>query len=115
MKRLILMFTIAIVAGTLQTANAQVSLNINIGAQPRYGYFTDYYARPVVHRTYYAPAPARYVYVERNNYRPSKHYSRVKTRHYYSAPPRHHYNKKVHYKHHNKPFKHHKGHGRGRH
>ena len=114
MKRLMMMFTVAIVAATLQTANAQVSLNINIGAQPSYGYFTDYYARPVVYRTYYAPAP-RYVYVERNNYRPSKHYRAVKTKHYYSTPSRHHYNKKVHYKHHNKSFKHHKGNGRGRH
>lgn len=112
MKRLILMFTVAIVAATLQTANAQVSLNINIGTQPRYGYYTDYYARPVVHRTYYAPAPTRYVYVERNNYRPTKHYRVVKSKHYYSAPR--HY-KKVHYKHHNKHYKNHRGHGRGRH
>ncbi|RYG17094.1 MAG: hypothetical protein EOO07_11845 [Chitinophagaceae bacterium] len=115
MKRLTLMFTIAIVAATLQTANAQVSLNINIGAQPRYGYYTDYYARPVVHRTYYAPIPTRYVYVERNNYRPSKHYRTVRTKHYYSTPSRHYVGKKIHYKHHNKSFKRHKGNGRGRH
>ncbi|RYF23293.1 MAG: hypothetical protein EOO42_07440 [Flavobacteriales bacterium] len=114
MKRLTLMFTIAIVAATLQTANAQVSLNINIGTQPRYGYYTDYYARPVVHRTYYAPAP-RYVYVERNHYRPSKHYRSVKSKHYYSTSTRYYNNKKGNYKHHNKPFKSHKGHGRGRH
>lgn len=113
MKRLTLMFTVAIVAATLQTANAQVSLNINIGTQPRYGYYTDYYARPVVHRTYYAPAPARYVYVKRNNYIPSRHYKSVKAKRYYSAAPR--YYKNVNYKHYNKPAKHHKGHGRGRH
>jgi len=114
MKRLIMMFTVAIVAATLQTASAQVSLNINIGAQPRYGYYTDYYyARPVVHSTYYAPAP-RHVYVERNYYRPAKHYRSVKVNHYYSKPTRH-YSKKAYYKHHNKSFKHHRGNGRGRH
>lgn len=113
MKRLIMMFTVAIVAATLQTANAQVSLNINIGAQPRYGYYTDYYARPVVHRTYYAPT--RYVYVDRNYYRSNKYYRPGKAKHYYSTSSRYYSNKKVHYKHHNKSHKNHRGNGRGRH
>lgn len=105
------MFTIAIVAATLQTANAQLSVSINIGSQPRYGYYTDYYARPVVHRTYYAPT--RYVYVKENNHRYHKHYKAVKAKRYYSAPSNRYYsNQKVHYKHNNK---HYKGRDRGRH
>ncbi len=114
MKRLTLMFTFAIVAATLQTANAQVSVSINIGSQPRYGYFNDYYARPVVHRTYYAPT--RYVYVEGNSHRHHKYYRSVKAKRYYSTPTNSYYhNKKVHYKHNNKHHKHSKGRDRGRH
>ncbi|WAC40250.1 hypothetical protein [Pedobacter sp. SL55] len=116
MKRLILMFTVAMVAATLQSANAQVSLNINIGTQPRYGYFNDYYVRPVVHRTYYAPAP-RVVYVKQNNFSSRRYYKpgkRVVSRNYV-RPAAKHYVKKAHYKHYNKPAKHHRGNGRGRH
>ena len=67
MKRLIMMFTVAIVAATLQTANAQVSLNINIGAQPSWGPrgydYVEYYYIPDI-RTYYHVPSRRYVYYE---------------------------------------------------
>lgn len=71
MKRLILMFTVAIVAATLQTANAQVSLNINIGAQPNWGPrgydYVEYYYMPDI-RTYYHVPSRRYVYYEGNRW-----------------------------------------------
>ncbi|TKC10390.1 hypothetical protein FA048_09375 [Pedobacter polaris] len=114
MKKFILLAMLGIALAVYQPAKAQVSLSINIGSQPRYesyGYYTDY-ERPVVHHTYYAPAP-RYVYVDRHKkyYKPTRvyrsSYSRPSTR-YYSV-------KQNNYKHYNKSFKHGKGHGKGRH
>ncbi len=66
MKKLTLMFTIAIVAATLQTASAQVSLSINIGAQPNWGPrgydYVEYYYMPEVNSYYHVPSK-RYVYL----------------------------------------------------
>lgn len=71
MKKLILMFTVAIVAATLQTANAQVSLNINIGAQPNWGPrgydYVEYYYMPEVQSYYHVPTK-RFVYLEGNSW-----------------------------------------------
>jgi hypothetical protein len=71
MKKLTLMFTIAIVAATLQTANAQVSLNINIGAQPNWGPrgydYVEYYYMPEVNSYYHVPSK-RYVYLNGNSW-----------------------------------------------
>jgi hypothetical protein len=65
MKKLVLMFTVAIVAATLHTANAQVSLNINIGLQPNWGPrgydYVEYYYLPEI-ATYYHVPTRRYVY-----------------------------------------------------
>ena len=118
MKKFILMALMASAIAIYQPAKAQVSLNINIGAQPRYVsdvYYADYYPAPVVHRSYYTPSP-RYVYVERN-YGHKKHYRPAKVyRSYYSRPATRYYNvKHVNYKHYNKAHKHGRGHGRGRH
>ena len=109
------MALVASAAAIYQPAKAQVSLSVNIGTQPRYGYYTDYYAVPVVQRTYYAPAP-RYVYVDRNNYRNKKYYKRSNVyRSYYSRPTTRYYNvKQSNYKHYNKFAKHGKGRGKGR-
>jgi len=71
MKKLILMFAIAILAGTSQIANAQVSLNINIGLQPNWGPrgydYVEYYYLPEIHTYYHVPTK-RYVYLERNHW-----------------------------------------------
>lgn len=121
MKKFILMVLVASATAIYQPVKAQVSLSLNIGTAPRYGYYPDYYERPVVvHRSYYAPAP-RYVYVKRDNYRNKKFYkpSRVYRSSYYRPayrPSTRYYNvKQVNYKHHNKFAKHGRGHGKGRH
>lgn len=65
------MFTVAIVAATLQTANAQVSLNVNIGSQPNWGPrgydYVEYYYMPEV-RSYYHVPSKRFVYLNGNNW-----------------------------------------------
>jgi hypothetical protein len=67
MKKLILMFALVIVASTFKSANAQVSLNINIGQQPQWGprghNYVDYYYLPDVHSYYHVPTK-RFVYYE---------------------------------------------------
>lgn len=112
MKKFILMALVASVVAIYQPAKAQVSLNINIGAQPRYVsdvYYSNYYGRPLVHRSYYAP-PTRYVYVDRNDGH-KKYYRSAKVyRSNYSQKV-----KQVNYKHDNKFYKHGKYHGKGRH
>lgn len=71
MKKLILMFTVAIVAATLQSANAQVSVSINIGAQPSWGPrgydYVEYYYMPEV-RSYYHVPTKRFVYLDGNRW-----------------------------------------------
>lgn len=87
MKRLILLVMLGFASAIATTAQAQVSINVSIGSQPRWApvYYEEVAYEPVVTR-YYAPAP-RYVSVRRH-YRPAPVY--------YSAP-RH--------------YKHYKGHG----
>jgi hypothetical protein len=113
MKKFILMVLVASATAIHQPAKAQVSLNINIGAQPRYGYYTDYYARPVVHRSYYAPAP-RVVYVNKNNFSKRKYYKPARV--YYGRPTSRYYEaKRLSYKHNKYVTKHGRGNGKGRH
>jgi hypothetical protein len=116
MKKLILMALVAVAAAIYQPAQAQVSLSVNIGAQPRYGFYNDYYARPVVHRTYYAPAP-RVVYVKQYNNNNRRYYApgrRVVSRSYNRPSTRYYNVKQVHYKNNKHAYKHGKGHGKGR-
>ena len=114
------MALVASAAAIYQPAKAQLSVSINVGS-PRPIYYNDYYAQPVVHRTYYTPAP-RYVYVDRNNYRHKKHYTPARVyrssynRSAYSRPVNRYYNvKQVNYKQLHKFAKHGRGHGKGRH
>ena len=71
MKRLMMTLTIAIVAITAYNSSAQVSLNINIGAQPNWGPrgydYVEYYYLPEI-RTYYHVPTRRYVYYEGNSW-----------------------------------------------
>ena len=98
MKRLILLTMLGFASAIATTAQAQVSINVSIGSQPRWApvYYEEVAYRPVVTR-YYAPAP-RYVSVRRH-YRPAPvyysapgHYKRYKGHKvkYYGAP-KHHY------------------------
>lgn len=115
MKKFILMALVACAAAIYLPAKAQVSLNINIGAQPRYGFYNDYYARPVVHRTYYAPA-SRVVYVKHNNANNRRYYApgrRVVSRSYNRPSTRYYNVKQVHYKNNKHAYKHSKGNGKG--
>ena len=122
MKKFILMALVAVAAAIYQPAKAQVSLSVNIGAQPRYGFYNDYYARPVayysrpvVHRTYYAPAP-RVVYVKHHNKSNRRYYTpgRRAVSRTYNRPSTRYYNvKQVHYKNNKHAYKHGKGHGKG--
>lgn len=126
MKKIILLALAVSTVAIFSTARAQVSLNINIGAQPRYipvGYTYESYYEPVVRRTYYAPAP-RHV-VTKRYYRPATRHVYVKDRNwnrgnrvyqtsYYAKSSNKHYYKKS--NHHLKPKYHKgKGHKRGRH
>ncbi len=97
MKQLLLVAMLAFGASLYQPANAQVSINVNIGARPQYYEPTGYYA-PV---RYYSP---RTVVVHRPAYTASRYYytSKNSNRHYY--------------KNYNKQGKgHYKGRGRGKH
>ncbi|HMI05071.1 MAG TPA: hypothetical protein VK541_21475 [Pedobacter sp.] len=99
MKRLILLTMLGFASAIATTAQAQVSINVSIGSQPRWApvYYEEVAYTPVVTR-YYAPAP-RYVSVRRH-YRSApvyysaprhyKHYKGHKVK-YYSAPRRHNY------------------------
>ncbi|RZK51108.1 MAG: hypothetical protein EOO87_18490 [Pedobacter sp.] len=110
MKKFILLALVVSTTAIFSTARAQVSLNINIGAQPRYvpvAYTYESYYQPVVHRAYYAAprphviakryyAPARnVVYVKENNwnnrnpraYRAS--YGKSNSKHYYKKNVNH--------------------------
>jgi hypothetical protein len=94
MKRLILLTMLGFASAIATTAQAQVSINVSIGSQPRWApvYYEEVAYAPVVTR-YYAPAP-RYVSVRRH-YRSApvyysaprhyKHYKGHKVK-YYSTP-----------------------------
>jgi hypothetical protein len=118
MKKLILLGVVAIVAALAAPAEAQISVNVNIGSRPYY--------EPVryVNTGYYYSAPARPVYVNRvykvkhSNWRPVKtrYVSRpvVYHRSYYEngrAPKWSHYNTRSN-KHHSGFNKHGKSRGR---
>jgi hypothetical protein len=91
MKRLILLTMLGFASAIATTAQAQVSINVSIGSQPRWApvYYEEVAYAPVVTR-YYAPAP-RYVPVRRH-YRSApvyysaprhyKHYKRHKVKYY---------------------------------
>lgn len=100
MKRLILLAMLGIASSLAPTAKAQVSINVNIGSQPRWApvYYEEVAYQPVVTR-YYTPV--------RTHYRPAPvHYS--SPRHY----TRHRTNKVKYINHYNAP-RHHKYKGRG--
>ncbi|MBE9585284.1 hypothetical protein IM792_12560 [Mucilaginibacter sp. JRF] len=69
MKKLIITTAIALSFLTIQKADAQISLNINIGSQPAWGPtgydYVNYYYMPDIDAYYDVPAH-RYVYLENN-------------------------------------------------
>ena len=69
MKKIILTAAIAISALTIQSASAQISLNINLGSQPAWGpvgyNHVDYYYLPDIDAYYDVPAK-QYVVYENN-------------------------------------------------
>jgi hypothetical protein len=71
MKKIIITTAIFISLLSVKAANAQVSLNINIGSQPEWGPVgydhTDYYYMPDID-TYYDVPAHQYVYHENNNW-----------------------------------------------
>jgi hypothetical protein len=100
MIKLILLATVAIAALIYQPANAQVSLNVNIGTRPNY----------------YAPAP-QYVYVDQPRYiRPAYYPTRtvvVAQPRYYARPRVYRSNYRSYHVTKFKGGKPHKGHGHG--
>ena len=117
MKKFILIAAVGLASALYQPAKAQVSLSINIGAQPQWGPrgydYVDYYYLPDINSYYYVPT-RQFVYLERNrwvhrNYLPSRYHSynlykarkvvinrphpylerRVYRTNYYSRPTRH--------------------------
>ena len=119
MKKLILLVLLVAGFATYQPAKAQVSLNINIGAQPSYystGYnYSTYYRKPYVQKTYYVPA-REYVYINNKHHNNKSYRPVVLQRGNYNRPVNRYYGvKKEHYKQYNKAYKHSKGHGKGRH
>lgn len=126
MKKLILLALVVSTTAIFSTARAQVSLNINIGAQPRYvpvGYTYESYYQPVVHRAYYTP-PRRHVVAKRFYATPPRtalirgnDWNRRNRTSYYNSPGKHYYKKGSHHlkpKYH-KGKGHNKGRGKGRH
>jgi hypothetical protein len=71
MKRLVLIFSVAIAIFSISSANAQVSVNVNIGTQPVWGPtgydHVDYYYMPDIDAYYYVPKH-QYVYRESNKW-----------------------------------------------
>ncbi|SFH45533.1 hypothetical protein [Pedobacter insulae] len=71
MKKLILMALVASATAIYQPAEAQISLQINIGAQPNWGprgyNHVDYYYLPEVESYYYVPT-RQFIYLERNKW-----------------------------------------------
>lgn len=121
MKKFILLALVVSTTAIFSTAKAQVSLNINIGSQPRYvpiRYTYENYYQPVVHRAYYAPprrhvlakryyaTPQRTVLIRGNDW--NRRNAKVYRTSYYSKHSNKHYYKKG--NHHLKP-KYHKGKG----
>jgi hypothetical protein len=86
MKKLILLGMLGFASAIATTAQAQVSINVSIGSQPRWTpVYEEVAYTPVVTR-YYEPAP-RYVAVR--HYAPVRRY--VPARHYYTPAPRRYY------------------------
>ncbi|RZK41970.1 MAG: hypothetical protein EOO90_09530 [Pedobacter sp.] len=71
MRKLILMVLVASAASIYQPAKAQVSLHLNIGAQPNWGprgyNHVDYYYLPDIQSYYYVPT-RQFIYLERNRW-----------------------------------------------
>lgn len=71
MKKLILMLLLAMVSGISFQAKAQVSVNINIGAQPQWGPtgydYVDYYYLPDIESYYYVPKK-QFIYMGSNGW-----------------------------------------------
>lgn len=71
MKKFILLAALGIAAATYQPAQAQVSISVNIGAQPQWGPrgydYVDYYYMPEIESYYHVPTK-RFVYLERNRW-----------------------------------------------
>jgi hypothetical protein len=81
MKKLLLMATLGVSALLASPAKAQVSVNINIGAQPAWGptgySHVDYYYLPEIESYYYVPT-RKFIYYRENrwvhsNYLPSRY------------------------------------------
>lgn len=116
MKKLILLALLVAGFATYQPAKAQVSLNINIGAQPSYyptGYNnTTYYKQPYVQRVHYVPA-RKYVYKNGKHYNKRSYRPIIVQRTNYNRPVNRYYSvKKESHKQHNKAYKHNKDHGK---
>lgn len=71
MKKFILLVAIGMASALYQPAKAQISVNINIGAQPQWGPrgydYVDYYYLPEIQSYYYVPT-RQFVYLERNRW-----------------------------------------------
>ncbi|WP_432710244.1 hypothetical protein [Pedobacter sp.] len=75
MKRLIVFALLGFAALSVKPAKAQVSVNINIGAQPDWGprgyNYVDYYYLPEIESYYYVPT-RKFIYFSGGNWRHSK-------------------------------------------
>lgn len=71
MKKFILMALVASAAAIYQPAKAQVSVNINIGAQPQWGPrgydYVDYYYLPEI-QSYYNVPTRQFIYLDGNRW-----------------------------------------------
>ncbi len=71
MKKFILIAAVGLASAFYQPAKAQVSVSINIGAQPQWGPrgydYVDYYYLPEINSYYYVPT-RQFVYLERNRW-----------------------------------------------
>jgi hypothetical protein len=76
MKKLLLMATFGLAALFASPAKAQVSVNVNIGAQPAWGpagyNHVDYYYLPEVETYYYVPTRT-FIYMNGNKWVKTKH------------------------------------------
>jgi hypothetical protein len=76
MKKLLLMATFGLAALFASPAKAQVSVNVNIGAQPAWGpsgyNHVDYYYLPEVETYYYVPTRT-FIYMNGNRWVKTKH------------------------------------------
>jgi len=71
MKKFILLAMLGSALAIYQPAKAQVSVNINIGAQPQWGprgyNYVDYYYLPDIQSYYHVPS-RQFIYLERNQW-----------------------------------------------